>query len=156
MTRRWVTVALVFAGAARAGAQAPTTAHEARIDAVVARRTAVEGGASLIVPMGFYSRTSFTAAAGVVSRDSGLAAVGRLEVVSRFLLDPFREWPYGLSVGAGLGVTNLAAASTWRPYLACVLDLELSNDRGVIPAIQVGLGGGARLGISLRSAGRWR
>jgi hypothetical protein len=159
---RWVkTGAAVLAGhliaAAAAGAQGPKVTHELRVDAIVARRSAIEGGGSLIVPAGLYARTALTAAAGVAASDSGSAAVGRVELLSRFLLDPYREWPYGLSLGGGVGVTNLADTRRWRPYLACALDLELRRIGQLTPAIQIGLGGGARLGMSLRSgASRWR
>jgi hypothetical protein len=150
-------LAAALAAATALQAQVPRTTHELRVDAIVARESAVEGGASLIIPAGIYARNTLTAAGGIVSRDSGSAAVGRFEVISRFLLDPFRESPYGLSIGGGIGVTNLAGGPRWRPYLACLLDLELKRVGKTTPAIQLGLGGGARLGISLRSGvDRWR
>ena len=65
------------------------------------------------------------------------------------------RWEFNF--GAGVGVTNLAAPTAWKPYLACVVDLELKRTSGWTPAIQVGLGGGTRVGLGLRrSTGRWR
>jgi hypothetical protein len=152
-----LTVAVLIASSARLAAQRPPVEREVRVDAIVARRAAVEAGGSLITAQGIYARTSLTAAGGVADRVTGASPVGRAEITSRFLLDPFREWPYGLSVGAGVGVTNLQTQTVWRPYLIALVDLELGEASGWTPAIQLGLGGGARLGISLRSgSGRWR
>jgi hypothetical protein len=142
--------------ASRSAAQAAVTT-EARADVVVARRTAIEGGLSLVVPAGIYVRTSLSAAAGAANYPSGSALVGRAEIVSRFLLDPFREARYGLSIGGGVGATNIGDGEKWRPYLAVVLDLELQRTARLMPAVQLGLGGGARLGVVLRrSSGQWR
>lgn len=151
---------MLSAGLIAAGslpAQGPSIARELRIDAIAARHTALEAGASVILPGGVYARTSVTAAAGLANRNPTSAPVGRVEVVSRFLLDPLRESRYGLSVGGGLGVTNLVSGPRWQPYLACVFDLELKRRGSMTPAIQLGLGGGARLGVALRSGSeRWR
>jgi hypothetical protein len=126
------------------------------VDALASRHTAVEVGASVIVPGGVYARTALTGATGVAWRDGTAASATRVEVVSRFLLDPFRESPYGLSVGGGVGATN-AADGRWRAYLAFLFDLELTRVGKTTPAIQLGLGGGARLGVVLRSGvDRWR
>lgn len=140
-----------------AGAQGPPIAKEWRVDGLFARRGALEGGASLVIPGGVYARTALTAATGVVWGAGASGSATRAEVVSRFLLDPFRESPYGLSIGGGLGVTNALGGPRWRPYLAFILDLELARRGGVAPAIQLGLGGGARLGVVLRTGvDRWR
>lgn len=150
-------VALAAAHAALACAQGPPVMKEFRLDALIANRPAAEVGAGLVLPGGVYSRTALTAATGVVWRAGASTSATRVEVVSRFLLDPFRDSPYGLSIGGGLGVTNAAVPSRWRPYLALVVDLEGTRSGGVTPALQLGLGGGARLGVVLRSGvGRWR
>jgi hypothetical protein len=142
---------------ARLGAQGPPVAKELRVDALVSDHAAVEVGASVIVPSGVYARTAITVATGLAWRDGATASATRVEVVSRFLLDPFRDSPYGLSLGGGLGATNAAGGPHWRPYLAFLLDLELARAGGVTPGIQLGLGGGARLGVVLRSGvERWR
>ena len=132
-------------------AQAPPITREFRVDGIAARHPAIESGASLVIASGIYVRNALTVAGGITGRDSESSAVGRVEFVSRFLLDPFRESSYGLSVGGGFGVTNLAHVARWRPYLAGVLDVELKSSPGLTPAIQLGLGGGARLGLVLRS-----
>ena len=150
-----VTVLMVLARPARG--QAPPMSTELRIDGLMARHAALEGGLSLVVPSGIYMRTSISGASGVTWRDGTIASASRVEVASRFLLDPFRESPYGLSVGGGVGVTNQASDIRWRPYLALIVDLELERIGGWTPAVQAGIGSGARLGILMRSGvSRWR
>ena len=135
----------------------PQRGGELHVDAIAGRRGAIEAAAGVILPVGIYSRTAFVVAVGAASRESGSLIVGRGEFVSRFLLDPFRESPLGLSVGGGLGVTNLSDPNRWRPYLALLLDLEMRRRAGITPAIQLGLGGGTRLGLVLRTGTeRWR
>lgn len=138
-------------------AQRPPVTHELRIDALVAAHTTIQAGVSVIVPAGVYARTALTAATGVTRRDGTNASSTRVEIVSRFLLDPFRESPYGLSIGGGAGITNAAGGPHWKPYLALLFDLELKRAGGWTPAIQFGFGGGTRLGVVLRSGtDRWR
>jgi hypothetical protein len=148
---------VVFGVGGRAGAQGPPISSEIRIDGFRSAASAIELGASVTVPGGNYARTAFTAATGVVFRDGVSASASRVELISRFLLDPFRESPYGLSVGGGAGITNANAGASWRPYLAAVIDLEFARRGPLTPALQLGLGGGARLGLILRTGNdRWR
>jgi hypothetical protein len=99
-------------------------------------------------------RAAFTAVGGVVGPGDWVGE-SRYEATARFLLDPFREARYGLSFGAGVGVTDWDGR--WRPYLAVLSDLELRRRPGWTPAVQVGLGSGWRVGLALRkSRGTWR
>lgn len=148
----------------------PPITYEGRIDGRISSHSAAEIGVSVIVPAGIYMRTAFTAAIGLSDADSAAGSVGRLEIIPRFLLDPFRESRYGLSIGGGIGITNSEGLLTvprnpsieepkvrWRPYLAVVLDLETKKTAGWTPAVQIGLGGGIRLGVAIRaSTNYWR
>jgi hypothetical protein len=140
-----------------ARAQSPPVRAQVGIEALEATHMALEGEMGIIVPAGIYVRTSLIGASGTTWSNGTTRSVSRVELVSRFLLDPFREAPFGLSLGGGIGITNASGGSRWRPYLALVTDLELSRAGGWTPAIQTGLGGGVRLGLVLRSASdRWR
>jgi hypothetical protein len=109
-------------------------------------RFGAEAGGGVQIPMGYYTRVGVTAAAGAV----GSNASGRLDLVARFLFDPFRQQRWGVSAGAGISV-RARANDHVRPYLLTVIDLEgPSNASGLTPALQVGLGGGIRLGGALR------
>src|SRR5436305_909242 len=71
-------------------------------------------------------------------------------------------WAVGLAslysiVDYTWALANAAGGPHWRPYLAFLFDLELEQSGGMTPAIQFGLGGGARFGVVLRSSvDRWR
>jgi hypothetical protein len=141
----------------------PPITTEVRADVRYSDHTAIEAGGSVILPLGVYTRTSFTAAVGHSDTDSTSNGSVRGEVIARFLLDPFRESHYGFSIGGGVGISNSEGLLTppkppdghrnvrWRPYLAVVMDLETKRTAGWTPAVQVGLGGGVRIGLSLRS-----
>lgn len=124
---------------------------EARVDGIFARTGAVEAACGLSVPAGIYVRMGLVAGAGFGRH--GIDA--RTDFVSRFSLDPFRQsrWaPYG---GAGLsGRYRAAADGGSKAYLLVVLGVEgplpAGKPSGWVPAFEIGLGGGARVGIVLR------
>jgi hypothetical protein len=124
---------------------------EGRVDAIVARTTGVEAGLGLSVPSGIYMRTGFVA--GIGAGRHGVE--GRTDLISRFSLDPFRQsrWaPYG---GAGLsGRYRSKLDGGSRAYLMILLGVEgplpLGATSGIVPAFELGLGGGARVGVILR------
>lgn len=153
---------------AQSGPPLPRLMNEGRVDARWSRSSSVELGWSLIIPTGVYLRSALTAAGGYVWRDRRWMRESRYETTARFLLDPFRQARYGLSIGGGVGMTNSDGLfgepnvlgirqQRWRPYLAAFADLELRKTAGLTPAVQVGIGSGFRLGIVVRSAtNRWR
>ena len=160
----WVIAALLVAGRA-AGAQVPAPARlvpEFRADVIAGDRAAVHAGAGLQVPVGYYVRIGVVAGGGVAlgeregpvgaGEESGLRGSGRVDVLARFVLDPFRQSRYGLSVGGGVSLRADEGERGW-PVLLVAIDVEgRRSARGLVPAVQVGLGGGARLGIILRRA----
>jgi hypothetical protein len=124
---------------------------EARLDAIFARSTAVEAGYGFTVPAGIYVRSGLVA--GIGAGRHGVE--GRTDLIARFSLDPFRQsrWaPYG---GAGLsGRYRTERDGGSRAYLLVFLGVEgplaLGATAGWVPAFEVGLGGGARVGVILR------
>ena len=71
-------------------------------------------------------------------------------MLARFLLDPFRQTAYGLSLGGGLGV-RAESGERVRPVLLVAVDLEGRRSwGGLVPAFQAGLGDGVRFGVVLR------
>lgn len=149
-----VLLALV-AGAARAQ-NAPLSYPELRVDAIDGRGQTLQAGAGATVPAGIYVRIAFDAAAGTTWRDDAAHASGRGDVIARFSLDPFREVPLGLSLGGGVSVPVVQGDRT-RPYATVAVDLEGRRRGSWTPAVQVGLGGGVRVGFAIRrSPLRWR
>jgi hypothetical protein len=144
--------------AARAQTEAPL-GFEGRVDAIVGHDAAAQLGAGLNFFAGYYTRIGLIAATGIEKdsrASSGIQSVTRVDVITRFLFDPFREVPRGISLGGGISVAN-TQNGRWRPYLVGVIDIEGQKRGPVVPALQLGLGGGARVGVILRSASRgWR
>lgn len=124
---------------------------EGRIDALVAENTAVHAGVGMSVPAGVYVRAGMVLGAGVGRH--GLE--GRTDLIARFTFDPLRQsrWaPYG---GGGLSARlNSTAEGGANGYLLFFLGVEgpvpFGRPRGWVPALELGLGGGARLGVILR------
>ncbi len=124
---------------------------EARLDAIFARSSAVEAAYGFTVPAGIYVRSGLVA--GIGAGRHGVE--GRTDLISRFSLDPFRQsrWaPYG---GAGLsGRYRSKLDGGSRAYLLVFLGVEgplpLGERSGWVPAVEVGLGGGGRVGLVLR------
>ena len=143
-----------------AGAQQPDASSltpEVRADVVLGHQPAVQVGGGVQIPFGYYVRVGIAGAAGrriddATSRPASTSRVdGRVDVLVRFLLDPFRQTPYGLSLGGGMSV-RAEPGDRARPVLLVALDVEgRRSARGIVPAVQLGLGGGVRLGIVLRS-----
>ena len=150
-------MACLAVNAARAQSlTSPPGYMEYRADAVIARAATAQAGLGAVIPVGVYVRVSLDGAAGASWRNASLHPSGRVDAVGRFLLDPFRESPVALSLGGGVSVPYVDGQRT-RPYLTLVADLEGRKRGAITPAIQIGLGGGARLGVVLRtSVPRWR
>jgi hypothetical protein len=134
----------------------PTRSLEWRADALVAQGAGALVGAMMHLPLGTYARIGVGVGSGAVLHDGATRSVTRADVIFRGLFDPLRETRRGVSLGGGLTVTN-ARDGEWRPYVALVVDFEGARRGGYAPAVQLGLGGGARLGFALRQANpRWR
>jgi hypothetical protein len=148
-----VTLGLAAALPVVAGAQIVQQGFqsELRVDGIFARSSGVEAAYGFTVPAGLYVRSGLVA--GIGAGRHGVE--GRTDFIARFSLDPFRQsrWaPYG---GAGLsGRYRSQLDGGSRGYLLVFLGVEgplpLGETSGWVPAVEVGLAGGARLGIILR------
>ena len=125
---------------------------ELRADALLGERSAAHLGVGGVAPVGTYLRLTLLGTAGVSGgwpTDPELRASGRVELLARFLLDPFgdqRRAPY-----AGGGVSaRFDAHARERTYLVVLIGVEGAPRNGLVPAIEVGVGGGWRLGVVLR------
>jgi len=148
-----MTLALTLVVPAASLAQIPQQALqvEGRVDAIVARTTGVEAGLGLSVPSGIYMRTGLVAGIGAGRH----GAEGRTDLISRFSLDPFRQSRWAPYAGAGVSGryrTKLDGGS--HAYLMIFLGVEgplaLGATSGIVPAFELGLGGGARFAVILR------
>ena len=141
----------VFAGDAAAQAPSQPVQFEVRGDAIASRWTAVQGGIGITLPSGLYLRSGGVIAAG----GGGRGFDSRLDVFTRFTLDPFRENRWALYGGGGVSGRYAERASpNAHAYLLVFAGIEgpLGNPStsGWVPAVEIGLGGGTRIGVSLR------
>jgi len=154
----------LLAPAVAAQVPRPSAEPELRLDAIFGHEPAVQLGAGVQIPMGYYVRVGLDGAVGIATRDRraliGSAKSppgpmdGRLDLLVRFLLDPFRQSAFGLSLGGGLSA-RAEPGDRVRPRLLVAMDLEgRRSARGLVPALQVGLGGGLRVGVVLRRGAR--
>ena len=150
-------IALLAAASVPASAQQPSIpiVPELRIDVLGAEPTSVQGAVGVQIPAGYYVRVGLLAGAGAtIEPDGASRAAGRVDVLARFLIDPFRQSRWGFSAGAGVSL-RADPGDKARPHLLAALDLEGRRSRGGLsPSLQVGLGGGVRGGIGLRWSGR--
>jgi hypothetical protein len=132
----------------------PSIAPEVRADVLGGRGTSVQGGVGIQIPAGAYVRVGVIGGIGSRWLDGVSRNDGRLDVLARFLIDPFRQTSWGLSAGGGVSLRALSGDRV-RPNLLVALDLEgPRSSHGVSPAFELGLGGGVRAGVGLRWTGR--
>lgn len=139
---------------AQGHAQGPTPAAkpslidpEFRIDGIIARVSAIQAGAGATMVAGTYVRAGIVGGLGF-SRD-GLS--GRIDGFARFHSDPFRQsqWaPYG---GGGIS-GRFDRVTGARAYLLLLAGIDGPVKNGVTSSVELGLGGGARIGVILRRA----
>jgi hypothetical protein len=124
---------------------------EGRLDAMFARSSGVEAAYGFTVPVGIYVRSGIVAGVGVGRH----GAQGRTDFIARFSFDPFRQTRWAPYAGAGLsGRYRSELDGGAQAYLLVFLGVEgplpLGELSGWVPAVEVGLGGGTRVGLILR------
>ena len=124
---------------------------EARADFVGARTPAAHVGVGFSVQASTYVRLGLVAAAGQAWSNGNAMAAGRVDGLVRFVVDPLREFrwaPYG---SGGLGAIY-DGDEHWRGVLIGALGIEGPAVGRMMPAFEVGFGGGARFGVVVRRA----
>ncbi|MEO5579730.1 MAG: hypothetical protein ABIR58_03665 [Gemmatimonadaceae bacterium] len=127
--------------------RASPVSAELRLDAIFARVDAFHVGLGATLPAGNYVRAGIVVAGGF-SRDG---RSGRIDLVARFHVDPYREsrWaPYG---GGGL-TTRYDAGDDAHTYLMLLAGIDGPARGGLGISGEAALGGGGRIGIVLRRA----
>ncbi len=124
---------------------------EFRADLLVRGATALELGAGLIASAGYYARIAVDAAAGTEWHNGRAGSSARVDATTRFLLDPFGELPWGAYGGGGVSL-RWSEREQAQGYLLLVAGVEGPARGGWRPAVELGLGGGVRLGVVLRRA----
>ena len=103
------------------------------------------------VGVGTYVRLGVVAAAGQAWKDGEGVASGRVDALARFVVDPLREFRWAPYAAGGVG-GMYDESEHWRAVLVGVLGVEGPALGSVVPAVEVGLGGGTRVGVVVRRA----
>lgn len=135
--------AVSFGPGVGAGAQT----LEGRVDAIFSAPAAVHAAAGLTWRVGTYLRSGVVAGMGATKG----GASGRIDLVNRFHLDPFRESRYGPYAGGGVS-TRFDNDRKGRVFLLLLVGVDGPVSRGVTTSFEAGLGGGARIGMTIRRA----
>lgn len=98
--------------------------------------------------LGLYARFGIVGSAGASAADGG-RAVGEVAAIGRFLLDPLRQSSRGVYATGGLAL-RVERTTRPRPFVLAGLGVEGRPRGRVIPALEAGLGGGARVSLVLR------
>ena len=129
---------------------APMPQGELRLEVAATPAAGVSAGLGVNVRAGYYARVGVHAMAGLARRGEGFIGVQRVEAVSRFLFDPFGEFPRGLYGGGGFAVRRTPGDPV-RGDLVVVVGVEgRRTAQPTIPSVELALGGGARLTVVLR------
>jgi hypothetical protein len=151
---RAIIVALIAAPAlaiAQTAAPKPTVQFEARIDALGGPPAGAQAGVGANVMAGYYLRIGADVAGGVGWRDGNAVSSARADFAARYLLDPFGEIRWGPYVGGGF-TAQWDRGTNSRGDLLFLVGLEGPVHAGWRTSVELGLGGGARLGVVLRRA----
>ena len=134
------------------GSRRPSQARvqpEVRADYIGARTRAAHVGVGLSVPVSTYVRLGGVAGGGQAWTDSTRAFSGRVDALARFVVDPLREARWAPYAAGGFSALY-DASDRWRGVLVGALGIEGPSSGGVVPALEIGFGGGTRVGVSLR------
>ncbi len=139
-------------------AQRATTADAAvrwrtalRADALIDRDVGAQLAIGLAVPAQYNVRLALDIGAGGVRRDDTWRTTGRLDVLARWLSDPFRQSRWGVNAGGGVGI-RFEDMQEARVVAIITLGVEGTSDGRWVPGVELGLGGGVRLGVTMRRA----
>jgi hypothetical protein len=124
-----------------------------RTDVLFGSPAAGELGAGINVPVGYYVRVGLDAGAGVARLDDRAVPSARADLAVRYLLDPVREFRWGPYAGGGL-TTRWTDRAGWRASLLALVGIEGPESHGWRTSVEVGAGGGLRLGVVFRRARR--
>jgi hypothetical protein len=144
-------LALVAGGAHAQIDRGPLIQPAGRVDVFVSSITAVQGAVELSTPAGRYMRVAAQGGIGGSRGEGGASGLSaRAELLGRFMLDPDFHARWAPYAAGGLGARYDRVADGWRATLVIALGLEGPDWNGVVPFLEAGFGGGARLGLGLR------
>ena len=128
---------------------------ELRADYIGSRAAAAHVGFGLNIPATTYVRLGIVAALGQAWSDGNATMAGRVDGLVRFVVDPLRESRWAPYAAGGIGGIY-DGSEKWRTVLVGAVGAEGPVTGRVVPAVEVGFGGGVRVGVAFRRAMRGR
>jgi hypothetical protein len=122
---------------------------ELRADLLVARSAAMQLGVGAVVPAGEYLRLGGDLGAGVAGGTRGPFFSTRADFYGRFHLDPHAESRWAPYLVAG-GSFRADEGSRGRLYALAAVGAEGPGSHPIVPAFELGFGGGVRASVVLR------
>ncbi len=142
--------ALVAAVSARA--QAPHITPEARLDAIIAHRGALQAALGADIPISPDVHLELVAGVGPsFANGAGSNISARGDAIMHFLLDPQHAMRWSLYAGGGIGA-RYDRGPDWRAVAIVVAGVNAPKWKHAIPFIEAGFGSGVRIGAGLRRA----
>jgi hypothetical protein len=144
-------VAVAVAGAATSAASAQGVEPEARVDAIVAHRSALQAALGADIPFSPDLHLELAAGAGPsFGGGAGSSFSARGDAVVHFLLDPQHLMRWSPYAGGGIGARY--DRTDWRAVAILVVGVNAPKWKHALPFIEAGLGGGFRIGAGIRRA----
>jgi hypothetical protein len=143
--------ALLLLAAAPLGAQGSRVAPEARLDAIVARRTAIQSAVGADIALSSEIRLELAAGLGASFGHGPAGVSARTDAIARFLIDPAHAMHWSPYLGGGVGA-RYDRGPEWRGVAILVLGAAGPPRGHWMPFVEAGFGGGVRLGFGLRGA----
>ncbi len=134
------------------GAQSPRVGTRpvptVRLDGIGGSARAVQAGLGIRFPVSNEFSVGGTAAVGI----SSAGGSGRGDLFGQFSLDPYHQSAWEPYVGGGATVRLDGGHAGERVYLLGFLGANWPRTGSVAPGIELGIGGGVRIGVTLRWA----
>jgi hypothetical protein len=153
-----VAVALLIAVATVARAQGQPQPErvepEARLDAIIARSSVLQGALGADIPISPAMHLELAAGAGpsfAISSSRGANVSVRGEAIVHFMIDPRHAMRWSPYAGGGIGA-RYERGPDWRAVAIIVAGVNAPKWKHAIPFIEAGFGGGVRIGAGLRRA----
>lgn len=144
--------ALLLIVASSARAQTSHAELEARLDAIIAHRSAIQGALGADIPISPALHLELAAGIGPsLTCGGGSSISARGDAVVHFLLDPRPATRWSPYAGGGIGA-RYDRGPDWRAVAIVVAGVNAPKWKHAVPFIEAGLGGGVRLGAGLRRA----
>jgi hypothetical protein len=129
-----------------------TIQPEVRVDVLAARATAGQVAAGAVGSIGEYLRVGGDLGGGILGGDGRGTRLGaRADAYGRFHVDPLAQSRWAPYLVAG-GSLRTDERSRGRLYVLAALGVEGPASHHVVPAFELGLGGGVRFSVALRRA----